>query len=323
MSPLVLIRKGDRLRFAAVGTFVVIFFSLQPLTSINVVWSSFALSFGIAALMGGIGVIYRWTGRDEGIATTSIVTAQLIVATSFLALDNYLGLAVHRPLFDPLLERWDRVIGFDWDTYVGAVKANPIVAKTLTIAYFSVLVQMIFAIAFLGLTQRLSRLDEFSLAYLIAGGVTVAWWVAFPTLGEMQWRYVTGAPAVAYSVAIGREEALQAYQLWQSGVANVRFHEMIGLVGAPSFHTVMALLSVRAFWGLPRIGVAMTALNVLVLASIPADGGHHLVDILAGGFVAWIAVLAAKQLLAAPSPRSTSGLASVPLTTAPTHQTNI
>ncbi len=322
MSPIVLVRHGDRLRFAAIGTAAVIFFALQPFTSINVVWGSFVLSFGVAALVGGIGVFYRWSGRDEGIAATSLVTAQIMLASSFLALDNYLGLAVHRPLFDPLIESWDRAIGFDWAAYVGAVKANAIVAKALTLAYFSVLGQMILVIVFLGVTQRLARLDEFSLAYIIAGAVTVTWWVAFPTLGEMQWRYVTGAPAAAYSVAIGRAEALRAYELWRSGVATVRFHEMIGLIGAPSFHTVMALLSVRAFWGLPRVGVAIAALNALVLASIPADGGHHLIDMLAGGFVAWIAVVAARQLLAAPSPWLARGLAPVTLAGEPSRQTN-
>ncbi|HMF05680.1 MAG TPA: phosphatase PAP2 family protein [Methylocella sp.] len=70
-----------------------------------------------------------------------------------------------------------------------------------------------------------------------------------------------------------------------------------GLIGFPSFHTVMAFLTVQAAWKIPFAGLAALAGNILVLLAIPADGGHHFVDIAGGFFVALVSTALADAFL--------------------------
>jgi PAP2 superfamily len=67
-------------------------------------------------------------------------------------------------------------------------------------------------------------------------------------------------------------------------VPPLRFGDLMGLIGCPSFHGVMAVLTVRALWELPVSGPLALAANIPVMLSIPADGGHHFVDV-PGGFL--------------------------------------
>jgi membrane-associated phospholipid phosphatase len=58
----------------------------------------------------------------------------------------------------------------------------------------------------------------------------------------------------------------------------------------PSYHTVMALLIAYAFRRTGVVGYVIAALNAAMLLSIPSIGGHYLVDVLAGGVLAFAAI---------------------------------
>lgn len=102
---------------------------------------------------------------------------------------------------------------------------------------------------------------------------------------------MNGRPALPFQLAISRQEALQVFGVWRDGPGTIRSDEILGLIGALSFHTVMALLTMRALRGLGWVTVVAVALNMLTLPAVPADGGHHFFA------VAAFAVLAAKALL--------------------------
>lgn len=219
------------------------------------------------------------------------MTAQFVVFSSFGALLNYAAAAAHRPLFDGAIAEFDKSLVPDWLGYVTAVKSNPTIGALLSAAYASSLAQLPVAIAILAFSRRLARLDEFSIALMLAALLTVAIWTAFPNLGELQFLYVNGRPALPFQLAISRQEALQVFGVWRDGPGTIRSDEILGLIGALSFHTVMALLTMRALRGLGWVTVVAVALNMLTLPAVPADGGHHFFA------VAAFAVLAAKALL--------------------------
>jgi membrane-associated phospholipid phosphatase len=125
-----------------------------------------------------------------------------------------------------------------------------------------------------------------------------------------------------FQLAISRDEALKVYALWRDGAANIRFDEVLGLIGAPSFHTVMALLTVRSLWGVRWIGPISLIANGLVLLAVPADGGHHFIDAIAGAAVAVAAVLAARRLLRPCADREMSAFRAPLLQKQPLTQTN-
>ena len=272
-------------------------FLAQRFIAMDIVWSSFASAYFSVALLFAIGLAYRGLGRDAGVAAACLVTAQFVVFSSFGALLNYAGAAAHRPLFDGAIAELDKSLGLDWLGYVTAVKSNPTIGAVLSAAYASSLPQLPVAIAILAFSRRFARLDEFSIAFMLAAVLTIAIWTAFPNLGELQFLYVNGRPALPFQLAISREEALQVFGVWRDGPGTIRSDEILGLIGAPSFHTVMALLTMRALWGLGWVTVVAVALNMLTLLAVSADGGHHFFDVAAGAAVAAFAVIAARALL--------------------------
>jgi hypothetical protein len=289
--------RGDILRIAIILFTALSAVLAQRFIAMEVVWSSFAKAYFAAALLFTIGLAYRWLGRDAGIAAACLVTAQFVVFSSFGAVLNYAGAAAHRPLYDAAIANLDQALGLDWLGYVSAVKSNATVGALLTAAYNSSLPQLPVAIAILAFSRRIARLDEFSIAFMLAAVLTIALWTAFPNLGELQFLYAKGKPALPFQLAVSREEALQVFGVWRDGPGIIRSEEIVGLIGAPSFHTVMALLTVRALWGLGWISSVVVVVNVLTLLAVPADGGHHFFDVAAGAAVAVFAILAAKALL--------------------------
>jgi len=80
---------------------------------------------------------------------------------------------------------------------------------------------------------------------------------------------------------------------------------MEGLITFPSFHTTLAVLFVAALRR-HRLALAIGAVvNGLMLLSIPSEGGHYLVDVIAGAMVAAVAIQMAARIearLGAPLP---------------------
>jgi len=62
---------------------------------------------------------------------------------------------------------------------------------------------------------------------------------------------------------------------------DIPLHRMQGLISIPSLHAAMAVLLVHAMRG-TRLLPVFAVLNVAMLVSTPLDGGHYLVDVLAG-----------------------------------------
>src|SRR6185312_4741850 len=68
-----------------------------------------------------------------------------------------------------------------------------------------------------------------------------------------------------------------------------------GLIGFPSYHAVMALIAMRFAWNMGWARWPLLALNLLVLVSVPVEGGHHLVDLLAAFPVAWASLALSRR----------------------------
>ncbi|HMF07041.1 MAG TPA: hypothetical protein VKE72_08540, partial [Methylocella sp.] len=60
------------------------------------------------AFLAALGLTYRGLNRDEGIAAACFVLAQIFMFINVGILDNYLGLALHRPLIDEGLAKVER-----------------------------------------------------------------------------------------------------------------------------------------------------------------------------------------------------------------------
>ncbi len=283
--PLRLLTFGDRWRLGIILACGLLFGLVAPFTALQVDWATLFPVYLMAAVLTGVGVAYRVLGRDEGIAATVLIVAQIVVYSNVAVLDNYLGLELRRPLNDALLASVDRAMGVDWWAYVSWVKANPLVGRLLTVAYLSSLPQVAVAIIVLGFSKRIERLDRFTLAFMMSSALTIALWTAFPSFGALPLHYAQGLAEPTFYLAMTKDEALKLLALHAGPTPTLRLDELTGLIGCPSFHTALAILTIYAMWGTPYAGTIAIAWNALVLASIPADGGHHFTDVAVGGAI--------------------------------------
>jgi hypothetical protein len=295
--PFQLLTFGDRWRLGVIAASATIFGLFAPLTAMAVDWSTLIPVYLMAALLTGVAVAYRFLGRDEGIAVTVFVVAQIVVYSNVAVLDNYLGLELRRPLYDVYLAGADRALGIDWWAYVVWVKSTPVLGPLLTVAYQSSLPQVAVAIIVLGFTKRFDRLDRFTLAFMFSSAATIAIWAAFPTMGALTLHVSQGLPDPTFGLAVTKEEALKLLALHAGPTPIVRLENITGLIACPSFHTALAILTVYALWGIRYAGTIAALWNVFVLASIPADGGHHFIDLAGGAAVTFLGLYFAGAAL--------------------------
>lgn len=295
--PYQILTVGDRWRFSVLAACAAVFALGAPFTGVRVDWMTFLPIYLSSALLIGVGVAYRLLGRDEGIAAATLVAAQIALYAHVVVLNNYLGLELRRPLIDTQLAAIDRALGMDWWAYVTWVKSNPYVARFLTLAYFSSLPQVVVAVLILGFNRRFERLDRFALAFMFSSALTIATWSVFPSFGALPLHYAQGLPDPTFSLAMSKREALTLLSLHAGPTPTLRMEEMLGLIGCPSFHTALAMLSIYALWGMRWVGKAAVALNLVVFVSIPADGGHHFIDVGVGAAITALSIYLAHAAM--------------------------
>lgn len=291
-----LLKPVERLQLALIA--VVIFCDLALL------WRgpmTMAASDALKPLIGGliaagVGLYYRHVRGEERLAVALIGTAFLIWFSCGIATLNYLAVAFDRPLIDDMLLAWDQALGIDWPKLFVALKSTPLLGLLLTIAYASSLLQVAIVVPVLALLGRTERLDRFFLAFILAAAFTIGFWAAFPSFGAATYLFATGAVTELPGAVVDLAYAKSLLALKAGLMPHIVLGEMKGLIAFPSFHTVMAVLTVYAAAAVPRAFWPAMVWNGIVLLSVPVDGGHHVVDIFAGLAVAYAAIAAADWI---------------------------
>jgi membrane-associated phospholipid phosphatase len=133
------------------------------------------------------------------------------------------------------------------------------------------------------------RLDVLLLAFGFAAAVTVVIAGFMPALSPLAHFAITPADHPNIVLAVPREFETQALALRDGSMRMIELGEAQGLVTFPSFHTVVAVLLLLGFLHVPYLRWVGFVLNGLMLISIPVEGSHYLVDLIAGVGVAWLA----------------------------------
>jgi membrane-associated phospholipid phosphatase len=249
---------------------------------------------GVAATVCGL--YYRHRRGEERLAAALIGTAHLIWFSCSIAVLNYLAVAFNRPLIDDILLGWDVALGIDWVALFKTLKGTPLLSELLTAAYASSLLQIALVVPMLALLGRIERLDRFFLAFILAAAVTIGFWAAFPSFGAATHLFSIGVVTDLPGAAVDRAYVKTLLALKAGQLPHIVMAEMKGIIAFPSFHTVMAALTVYAAAAIPRLLWVALPWNAIVLLSVPVDGGHHVVDIPAGLILAWAAIAAANRI---------------------------
>lgn len=260
-------------------------------------WPSYGLLALIAAFLAAGGLFYEHIRRDEKLAAMLVGTSFLIATSAALSVLNYLLLTVAGHRIDDTLAAMDRALGVDWPAMMTFVSHHPLLDTVLQLAYVSVLIQIALLVVTLGFTGRTERI--YSLCFGIAFGalITVAFWTVAPSFGAFSVYELPPDVARHLVLALDGHYARELVGLLAHGPGRIAPVSAQGLIGFPSYHAVMALLVAWHARDLPVLRWLGFGVNAVVLVATPIQGGHHVVDVLAGFAVAALAILAARQVL--------------------------
>lgn len=242
---------------------------------------------------------YRHVRVIPKFAEMCISLSQVLLFSAVGIVLSYLAVRNNAPLWDETFVRWDKALGFDWIAAMQLVDKSPVAVTILFIAYGSLIPQVVFVVCALGFMQKLEDLRTVMLAAMLCGGVCI---------------FISAfMPAVAYPIHYGITPTsfenvvpwagfikLGDFMSLRDGtIASLDFANMQGLITFPSYH---AGLSAVTFWGFWRTGInwlripGMT-LAFLTIVSTPIDGGHYLVDVIAGIAVTLVALVVARRMI--------------------------
>jgi PAP2 superfamily len=239
-------------------------------------------AFGTGGSMIALGQFYRSFRQNEDIALATSAAGLFIVFTIVGSVFNYLLLPIQFGPYDDVLIRIDAALGYSWPGLLSWMAQHVWLSELLRFVYLSSLPQMLLVILILGFTGRSGDLHRFLLTGVIAGLGTICVWSVFPTFGTSGMEAIPADAQAALQLVVGKRYGAELMRLAAEGAGHISPKDVIGLIGFPSFHTVMACLSAWFMATFRKLQFAFIVLNIFMIPSILVHGGHHLMDVLGG-----------------------------------------
>ena len=233
-------------------------------------------------------------------AVSLFMKGAIPLALVSLLFEVYSTLAVRLPLplRDAELSTLDAFIGFHWLQFLEFVNSSKIASEILVIAYHSFVPQFVFLIAVLSLMRMGDRISEFVALY----AVTVLITATIATIVPAEGAHAYFAPSREQFSNFTSLSGMWHYDLLVTlrtakTMSFNPFQHLQGMVTFPSFHATVAILIAYAVRGVRFVGIPMLILNVLMIVSVIPEGGHYLVDLIAGLLIAFVCIVVSRSSL--------------------------
>lgn len=248
--------------------------------SVDVMGYTIAVSIGVLTI--AVGSYYRHVRDEARIALAAIASGTFVLFTIVGSLFNYMFLPIVFEPIDGLLFRFDALFGYHWPHMVEWAANHPWVGVLSHLVYFTSLPQLLCIILVLGFTGQEKALHRFLLTGVFGALLSIGFWIFFPTFGAKAYYALPESVLNEIPLAVDPAYGLELVRLGREGVSYVSPRNMLGLIGFPSFHIVMASMSV---YFIPRRWLLLSVvllLNVLMVPAVLIQGGHHLCDVFGG-----------------------------------------
>ncbi|MBV1691014.1 phosphatase PAP2 family protein [Novosphingobium sp. G106] len=205
----------------------------------------------------------------------------------FGVLASYPAAALTVGFDDPILDRVDKALHFDWVAWYIMVANHTSLQIAGSVAYAAIYVSPLLILGHLAWTGQRSAARKFLVTFWLAVLLTLALFPVFPAEGPLAFLWHGSVPYMPTS-ALYMEHIIP--DLRGHSVTNVDLGSLRGLVCAPSFHTVSAALYIHTAWPVRRLRWPLTLINLAMLLAIPVEGTHYLADMIVGLLVAILAI---------------------------------
>ena len=238
----------------------------------------------------------RFTAAAAESLSFLVYGAAFVIAMGILGMTfSYLSVSLPLPLRDAELAAIDRALGFDWREFLTVANAHPVIAQMLRAAYRSSGPQLVLLLIFLSVTRRRDRLVEFLAIFAMSLLLTMVGMTLVPAEGA----YAFFAPMPAQFSNFGPDSGMWHHAtfvaLRTQAAPVLDFADAQGLVTFPSFHTILAIITSYAVRDIRYVAVPTATLNLVVVVSTLPEGGHYLIDLIAGGLIAVFVIFVARR----------------------------
>ena len=192
------------------------------------------------------------------------------------------------PLVDSALARIDAGMHFQTVTVVRLVSHLPRLRLGLAIAYALVPLLIVGSLLVPTLSGRVVDSRRFVLAVIIAAVVTAALFALWPAAGP--WTVEGFVPTKSQTVVTDDLSLLKSTKPLPAKAGGA-------VVAFPSFHVILAVLSVVAMWHVRWARWPAFALGMLICVSTITTGWHYLIDVIGGLAVTYLAQATANLIL--------------------------
>lgn len=288
----------NRMIWYAIGALTVIGMALVYAEGLHIRWK---LDGGLEMILGiaiAAAVLWRYVWRNDSIALTGHLFAQVAVLAVAATIFSYVGARLDLPMITDKLIALDGAIGFHYRDFIiwyYGLDLHRLLTPMLNSVYFSLDWQAIVLVSLLCLTDRTAHAQRLVILVGVAAVAAVAISTALPS--EMAYVY--------YDRSLPDFRQLHPMAaMVDDDLSGMRHHSLwaipfpsIGLVTFPSFHAVLAVAFMYASLPLRWLRLPVVLFNVIMLVSTVICGGHYLVDVVAGIGIALGAIALAEWIL--------------------------
>jgi PAP2 superfamily len=265
-------------------------FTLAPLGALK------SLTF-VTAYLAAAAYKLRYPGNDPRVTFILCATGQILCIPVLATPLTYVAASANLPMQDFALDAIDRALGFDWMAWFSFCADHRVLLYATVLGY-SMIGWPVFGVPIaLGWTRRYRRLQEFTLAFVLALALTTAISIFTPAMGTYDYLHFMPDPDVFTPGAyLGQLRDLPLVR--DGSLRHLSLDNLAGIVTFPSFHAAAAVLYLWALWPVRWIGPFATLTNIAMLIATPIGGGHYFIDIAGGIAVAVVAIMASKWIAA-------------------------
>ena len=296
MSGTTRLAQADRLIWAAIAAVAAIVFAAPLVSDFRIDWWSFAPPAATTPLLAAAAWFYRQRRPDARLATALGGTAQVMAFAAVAAPLSYLAASFNLPLIDAALVAGDRVLGIDWLVLVAWMNAHTTLHAVFKLAYYSFAIQTTTTVLALAFTGRLMEMRTFMLAFILSAIVCIIISGLLPSQSAYFFLFKRGEFFDIPPLLLSEQPVLEglrdgSYRLLTGITAQ-------GIINFPSFHAALGVVFMTALWPVRVLRWVGVIINGMMILATPVDGGHYVVDVIAGIAVAIICIIAARQIVA-------------------------
>jgi membrane-associated phospholipid phosphatase len=213
---------------------------------------------------------------------TRTVLALVLFTNAASVLSYILTGILPLPRWDGALATADRALGLNWlDMYQWLIR-HPAIEASARAVYMSLGPEMLILFIALELRGHRNQTRAFLHWFIVSTIAALGIGTLIPAAGAFVYYHLPVASTTGY--------VAQWADLRNGTLRTINPFDNQGLVVFPSFHAVLAVLCACAATPLRILRYPLLALNLLIILSSPAMGGHYFIDIIAGIILAALTI---------------------------------